>query len=261
MGFSSKFLWLFCLAVASSGYAEDQELSRPSFEGQLEYEISAGGDVWNYTLWKRGSQWRTELSSGGQLYEVRIGDSDTGEAFLLNEAGQSFRRLGGPMQMGMPGGPGEPPDGKKKKKEKEPESLDKLVKYLESSEVVLERETDGFELKGPGKPLRIRSSGSLGTFSGHAMPRFKAIEAKERLFVGFFALHSGVPLQLEIPKAKGKHAFRMAVVAIEEAPVDESLVSIPEDYREEGFGGMPSGPGGMKGGPGGPGGGRPPPPR
>lgn len=232
---------LTCMATVAS-FADEE------FVGRIDYEIDSGGQAWSYSLWLKGSLWRSELRSGKQLYELRIGDLETGEAFLVNEAGKSFRSIGagrfGPRPEGRRSG-GQGP-GDKKKKEKQ-EDLSKVVSEKGDTMVLLERELRLEEVKGPGKRLALWWTEDLGEISGNALPRMKAFDEKEGLLARYFEERSGMPLLIEIPGAKGKNAFSMRAVKVEEEAVEDAFLVLGEDYKPE-MGGRQMGGGGPGGG-------------
>lgn len=238
--FFSLFFGL--LGSASTAFAED------SFEGRIDYEIDSGGQVWRYAVWLKGDLWRSELRSGQQVFELRIGNSETGEAFLVNEAGESFRSIGaGSFGPGPAGSPPGDARGKKKKGGK-PVDLEKVVvvnkRYLD----LLGRSAQLEELKGPGKRLQLWWVDDLGAISGMAIPRLKALEEKKGLMPLYFEEREAVPLLIALPNAKGKKAFSMKAVGIEAMEIEDAFVTLPDGYKPE-MGGRPMGGGGGGGRP------------
>lgn len=253
------FAGFVSLSQASVGVLDENE-----FEGRIEYLIKNVGDEWSYTLWYKGTRWRSELRQGKLLYELKIGDGEFKSGFLVNEGGKEYRSLArglGPPEGGGGGQRMPSKDGRKKGNRVELEKLDDWIQEGNDS-----FEIDGFSsrlllFKGPGKNFEIYLSDGLPAYSPLAIPSFKVTEEKKPLFAAFFRLHAEMPLKVE-ETGKSKKSFSMVVTKIVREPVDEALVSIPEDYTLKGsrMGGPPPGGGGGKrsGSPHGRGGGRPP---
>lgn len=252
-------VFLFCLfssfSLGSSIAAEDEP-----FEGRIDYAVNSGGMEMAYSFWVKGGLWRSELRSGNQLFELRLGNLGTGEAYLVNEGGESYRALGRAPGMGRDG---PPPEGRGGKKGKEL-NLEKLLVLKDQSMELLDHEVWLEELKGPGKKLHFWWGQGLGALPAEALPRLRGFEGKEQaLRVYFRERGEGVPLKIENPKASGKNAFALTAIEIETMELSDAFMSLPDGYKLEaggrGMGGGRSGGRGPGGGGrrGGPGGGRP----
>ncbi|MDQ8196526.1 hypothetical protein QEH56_00110 [Pelagicoccus enzymogenes] len=220
----------------------------------------------SYSLWVKGPLWRSELRSGKQLYELRMGNRETGEAYLVNEGGESYRSLRGP-RMGAAGSPrGEgPPPGKGLGKRGKEMDLDKVLVEKEQGLSLLSFDLALEELRGPGKKLLFAWTDELGEIPFEALPRLRGFEGKEQSLALYFrAREGGIPLSIEVPKGKGKNAFSIVASKVEALELEVLFLTLPDAYKQE-AGGRPTG-GGMGGGRrpggggsrGGPGGGPPP---
>ncbi|MBD5781765.1 hypothetical protein IEN85_19850 [Pelagicoccus sp. NFK12] len=213
------------------------------FVGRIDYAVNSAGMDMTYTIWLKGQSWRSELRSGPQLYELRMGNLETGEAYLVNEGGESYRRLGGMRRMG-PGGP--PPGGMKKKGEKGLD-LGKALSRDEEPVTLLAFELAVEELRGPGKKLLFAWTDELGEIPFEALPRLRGFEGKEQLLALYFRRREGgIPLSIEVPKGKGKNAFSIVASKVEALELEVSFLTLPGAYKQE-AGGRPMG-GGMGGG-------------
>ncbi|MDQ8181214.1 hypothetical protein [Pelagicoccus sp. SDUM812005] len=229
------------------------------FEGRIDYAVNSGGMEMSYSFWVKGNLWRSELRSGSQLFELRLGNLESGEAYLVNSGGESYRALGRSGGRGPGGGP--PSGGRSWKEEKKEPNLEKLLSVSGETTALLDRDAVAEVLKGPGKKLRFWWNEDLGLFPVEALPRLKGFEGKEQVLSFYFRERAGgVPLKIEIPKASGKNAFSMEAVSLEEMALVDSFLSLPDGYKME-VGGRPMGGGGGGGRrPGGGGGGRQGPP-
>lgn len=238
----------FCLSSVVL-LAQEQD----SFEGRIEYAVNSGGMEMTYTVWMKGSLWRSELRSGKQLYEQRLGDIELGTAYLVNDGGKSYRALGR--------GPGGPPLGGRGPEKKQEPNLGKLVSLKERSQMILDFTAQLEELRGPGKKLSFWWSDEFSPMPGQALPRLKAFEDREQLLAVYFRKRGvGFPLAIENAVSSGKGAFSMRAIRIDSQELDIDFMSLPDGYKME-AGGRPGtsgkrGPGGGGRGPGG--GGRPP---
>ncbi|MCH6257048.1 hypothetical protein MLD52_10855 [Puniceicoccaceae bacterium K14] len=254
-----------------------------SFEGRVEYEIINAGAKWSYTLWLKDTRWRTELKLGDTLYELRMGDLEDRSGYLVNDGGKNYRSLarrgpwsdsgprgeGGPEGGGKSGGQKPSKGGDKKKPGKiDPEKFEKWVQTKDEVFAV-----DGFTsnlvvLKGSGKAFSLYPSEGIGMFSPYAVPNFKATQEKGPLLGQFFRTYSDIPLKI-VESGNEKKSFSMVAKSILTEPIDDSLLTIPEDYKEDhsmmgggrpgaGGGSGKRGGGGGRGGKGGGGGGGPP---
>ncbi|MBK1876870.1 hypothetical protein [Pelagicoccus mobilis] len=240
----SLFLICSCFVIRTIAWSDEAE----PFEGRIIYDVDSGGMKMTYTVMFKGDKWRSELKSGKQVFDLRIGDLGERTAFLVNEGGKSYRMIGG---MGPGGGRGMKPQGDKGSKGKSPEDeLEKAVVVKKDRQMILEYECRLEQLKGAGTKLGIWLAEAKVELPGVALPRVKAFEGKERLLAIYFRDGRGLPLLIEA--GSGKNRFEMRVVELEAMPIDESLVSLSDEYKPEG--GMRP----MRGGGGGkPGGGRP----
>lgn len=242
----------FLSFLASLAFANDEA----PFEGRIDYAVDSGGMNMVYTLWVKGPLWRSELRSGKQLFELRLGDMEQGEAYLVNEGGKSFRSL---ARMRGPGGGG--PRGERGGKKPKEVKLSKVLTISDEEYRLLDNDVRLEDLRGPGKKLQFLWSDELGAVPAMALPRLKGFEGKEQLLMAYFReRQGGIPLSIEIPKASGKNAFSMTATDIEAVDFESEFLSLPEGYRPE-AGGQPDGApggGGRRPGGGGGGGGRPP---
>lgn len=223
------------------------------FEGRIEYAIRSAGADWSYTLWLKGTRWRSELKLGQALYELKIGDNEEHSGYLVNEGGKNYRSLsrrGGPpaggegMQGGKrPGGKGD----KERPDQIDPEKFKKWVQEKDDEFIVDVYVGSRRILKGEGKAFDIYSNEELGMYSPLALPTFKSTQEKGPLFGVFFRTYPGIPLSVK-EAGNVKKAFSMVATEIIEESVDESLLTIPEDYTLQAqMMGGPSGGGGGSG--------------
>ncbi len=243
--------FLFCF-IAGFAFANEDE----PFEGRIDYRVDSGGMKMDYTLWVKGPLWRSELRSGKQLFELRLGDTEQGEAYLVNDGGQSFRPL---ARLRGPGGGGPPGEGSRKKLKEV--KVSKFLSVSDEEHRLLDFVVRLEDLRGPGRKLQFLWSDELGTVPAMALPRLKGFEGKEQLLMAYFRERKrGIPLSIEIPKASGKNAFTIEATGMEAMELEVGFLSLPEGYKPEAGGRAGGGPGGggRRPGGGGGGGGRPP---
>ncbi len=222
--------------AALSTFAESDTDPEPPFEGRIDYRIMNDGMEWNYSLWIKGALWRAELRQGNTLYELRLGDTSTPTAYLVNEGGKTYRPLFFTLR------PPPQPGRRDTSKPQAAVDLSKAIVPDKETKSIAGRVAKLTIVKGPGSKMNVWLNREFGAYSGYAIPVFKKTQDKIPIFVPFLHSEQALPLAIEERGKSGKKAFSMTAISITPMALDEEFLSLPADYTPQG-----SGPGGPAG--------------
>ncbi len=219
---------LFVILVSTFSEAETTARETPPFEGRIEYRIMNEGVEWDYSFWIKGTRWRAELRQNGMVYELRLGDTSKPTAYLVNEGGKTYHPLF--FNIGPP--PGQSP--KSNSKYRSPVILSKSIVPGKETSSFIDHDARLDIVKGPGSRMNLWLNCELGAYSGYAIPQFKKTQDKIPIFVAYFSKHQGMPLAIEERGKSSKKAFSMKIESIHPMSLEESFLTLPENYKPQG---------------------------